>query len=483
MPKQVYENQVKIQQECEKVDERKRIEKHERKERKRSVQNEREKAINGTDDEEYNNIFPDDVPSRLPPIRGIEHQIVLIPGAFLPNRPAYRSNPEETKEIQRQVEELLGKGWARESLSPYAVPVILVPKKDGSWRMCTDCRVINVIMVKYRHHIPRFDDMLDELHRTVIFIKIDLKSGYHQIRINEGDEWKTAFNTKYGQVRIVYFDDILIYSKNLDEDLQYVKLVLEYKTSKSNIVANALSQRYILLATLNVKLLGFELIKDLYVTDDDFKLVFEACKREHLYWPNIKKNVEREVARCINAIAPNPRTRKGHDSIFVVVDRFSKMAHFITCHKTDNAPYIADLFFKEVDYDFNPLTPLDLMPLPLSDHTSLDEKRQNKLMSHGDGPFQVLAKVNDNAYHLDLRDEYGISPTFNVADLLPFDVGDDLDMRTNPSQDEGTNEGPPRLQVADSNGSSEALYAPTMNLGPMTRARARKLRESFQAFL
>ncbi|XP_027158067.1 uncharacterized protein LOC113759689 [Coffea eugenioides] len=151
--------------------------------------------VNG---KEYNNIFPDDVPSRLPPIRGIEHQIVLIPGAFLPNRPAYRSNPEETKEIQRQVEELLGKGWARESLSPYAVPVILVPKKDGSWRMSTDCRVINVIMVKYRHHIPRFDDMLDELHRTVIFIKIDLKSGYHQIRINEGDEWKTAFNTKYG---------------------------------------------------------------------------------------------------------------------------------------------------------------------------------------------------------------------------------------------------------------------------------------------
>ena len=133
-------------------------------------------------------MFPNDVPSGLPPIRGIEHQIFFVPDATIPNRLAYRSNPKETKELQRQVEELLTKGHVRESMSPYAVPVLLVPKNDGTWKMCVDCRAINNIMVKYRHHIPRLDDMLDELHGSCVLTKIDLKSGYHQIRMKEGDE-------------------------------------------------------------------------------------------------------------------------------------------------------------------------------------------------------------------------------------------------------------------------------------------------------
>jgi hypothetical protein len=92
---------------------------------------------------EFEYVFPDEVPHGLPPIRGMEHQIDFLPGASIPNRQAYRSNPDKTKELQRQVSELLENGYIRESMSPCAVPVLLVPKKDGTWRMCVDCRVIN----------------------------------------------------------------------------------------------------------------------------------------------------------------------------------------------------------------------------------------------------------------------------------------------------------------------------------------------------
>jgi hypothetical protein len=131
--------------------------------------------------QEYEDIFPSEIPPGLPPLRGIS-------GATLPNCVAYRTNPKETKKIQRQVQDLLDRGYVRESFSPCAVPVLLVSKKDGTWRMCIDCRAINNITIQYHHPIPRLDDMLDELCGSIIFIKIDLRSGYHQIRMKLGDE-------------------------------------------------------------------------------------------------------------------------------------------------------------------------------------------------------------------------------------------------------------------------------------------------------
>jgi hypothetical protein len=138
--------------------------------------------------QEYADVFPAEIPPGLPPIRGIDHQIDLIPRVSLPNRAFYRTNPEDTKEIQRQVQDLLDRGYVREILSPYVVPIILVPKKDGSWRMCVDCRAINNITIRYRHPIPRLDDMLDELSGSTVFSKVDLHSGYHQIRMKLGDK-------------------------------------------------------------------------------------------------------------------------------------------------------------------------------------------------------------------------------------------------------------------------------------------------------
>jgi hypothetical protein len=843
--------------------------------------------------QEFEDVFPEEMPNELPPIRGIEHQIDFVPGAAIPNRPVYRSNPEETKELQRQVEDLMSKGYVRESMSPCAVPVLLVPKKDGTWRMCVDCRAINNITVKYCHPIPRLDDMLDELHGSCIFSKIDLKSGYHQIRMKEVDEWKTAFKTKYGLYEwlvmpfgltnapstfmrlmnhvlrafigkfvVVYFDDILVYIKDLNEHIKHLRYVFDvlkceklyanfkkcnfcmekvvflgyvvtttgievdeekvkaikewpmpksitevrsfhglasfyrrfvkdfstlaaplteiikknvgfhwgadqdnafatikevlcsapvlalpnfnkafeiecdasgigigavlmqdrrpiaffseklsgaslkyptydkelyalvraletwqyylwprefvihtdheslkhlkgqgklnqrharwleyietfpyvihYKQGKENIVADALSRRYVLLTSMSAKLLGFEYVKDMYADDADFSNVYKACDKtafgkfykhdgylfkesklcvpscsmrellvreahggglmghfgvkktldilhEHFFWPKMKKDVNRICGRCITRrkaksnVLPHglytplpvpsepwvdismdfvlglPRTKRGRDSIFVVVDRFSKMTHFIPCHKTDDATNIADLFFREIVrlhgvprsivsdrdvkflsyfwkvlwgklgtkllfsttchpqtdgqtevvnrtltqflrtvvhknlktwedclpfiefaynramhsttsyspfeivYGFNPLTPLDLMPLPIDGRSSLDRQkkaelvkslhervrlqiaqknervasqankgrrrvifepgdwvwvhmrkerfpahRKTKLHPRGDGPFQILEKINDNAYKVDLPGEYKV---------------------------------------------------------------------------
>ncbi|KAH9780520.1 hypothetical protein KPL71_008110 [Citrus sinensis] len=360
-----------------------------------------------------------------------------------------------------------------------------------------------------------------------------------------------------------------------------------------------------------------------------------AVLQEHFYWPHMKRDVERLCGRCVTCrqakskvqpyglytplpipsapwtdismdfVLGLPRYIQGKDSIFVVVDRFSKMAHFIPCHKMDDASNVADIFFREIVrlhgmprtivsdrdakflsyfwkilwaklgtkllfsttchpqtdgqtevmnrtlstllraiikkniktwedclplvqfaynrfvhsatkyspfeivYGFNPLTPLDLTPLPVSEHVNLDGKKKaeivkqihekakfnierrteqyakqankgkSKLLPRGDGPFQVLERINDNAYKLDLPGEYNVSATFNVSDLSPFDVGDDL--RTNPLQEEGNDE----IKDKTITSTWDETYSNPIQVpvGPVTRARVKKFKEALNGFI
>jgi RNase H-like domain found in reverse transcriptase/Integrase zinc binding domain/Integrase core domain len=491
------------------------------------------------------------------------------------------------------------------------------------------------------------------------------------------------------------------------EFIETFPYVIKYKQGKENVVADALSRRYILISTLDAKLLGFAYIRDLYARDADFSDIYGDCiskgsfdkfyiydgylfridklciphsslrrllvheahsgglmghfgitktlnmLQEHFYWPHMQKDVEKFCASCVDCMSAKsrlnphglytplpipsapwedismdfivglPRTKRGRDSIFVVVDRFSKMAHFIACHKTDDASHVANLFFDnvvklhgvprtivsdrdtkflsyfwktlwcklgtkllfstschpqtdgqtevvnrtlttllraivksnikrweeclphvefaynrtthsatkmtpfEVVYGKNPLTPLDLTPLPMKEKEHFDgrkraefvkqlhertrlqlerrteqyvqqankgrkkvtfkpgdlvwvhwrkerfpERRKSKLDPRGDGPFRVLEKVNDNAYKLDLPGEYGVSATFNVQDLVPFDAGLE-DSRTNPLQ-----EGEDDVMVDLSNPKEFELPQ-----GPMTRSRSRRLQQAIQGLL
>ncbi|KAG7593973.1 Integrase catalytic core [Arabidopsis thaliana x Arabidopsis arenosa] len=729
---------------------------------------------------------------------------------------------ETTSSYQRENKPFVN---SRAESKPYAAVQDHKGKAEVTTSSVRDVRAINNITVKYRHPIRRLDDMLDELHGSSIFSKIDLKSGYHQIRMKEGDEWKTAFKTKHGLYEwlvmpfgltnapstfmrlmnhvlrafigifvVVYFDDILVYSKNLSEHIEHldsvlnvlrkeelyanlkkctfctdnlvflgfvvsadgvkvdeekVKAIKEWPSPKtvgevrsfhglagfymrfvkdfSTIAAplteiikkdvgfkweqpqeeafqslkEKLTNAPVLIlpdflktfeiecdasgvgigavlmqdqkpiaffseklggATLNYPTYDKELYalvralqtwqhylwpKEFVIHTDHESLkhlksqqklnkrhdreahgeglmghfgiakTMEVIMKEPFHWPHMKRDVERICGRCTTCkqakskVQPNglytplpipthpwtdismdfvmglPRTRTGKDSIFVVVDRFSKMAHFIACHKTDDALHVANLFFKEIfrlhgmprsivsdrdtkflsyfwktlwsklgtkllfsttchpqtdgqtevvnrtlgtllraliknnlktwekclphvefaynhvvhsaskyfpfqiDYGFNPISPLDLIPLPLSERISLDGKkkaelmqqihenarrnieektklyakqanrgereqifevgdnvwihlrkerfptqRKSKLMPRIDGPFKIVKRISDNAYQLDLQGKYNVSSSFNVSDLVPY-IADQTDLRSNPFQEGG----------------------------------------------
>nr|GFB15253.1 putative reverse transcriptase domain-containing protein [Tanacetum cinerariifolium] len=188
----------------------------------------------------------------------VEFQINLVLGAAPIARAPYRLAPAEMKELANQLQELSDKEFIRPSSSPWGASVLFVKKKDGSFRMCIDYRELNKLTMMNRYPLPRIDDLFDQLQGSSVYSKIDLRSGYHQLRVREEYIPKTAFRTRYGHYEfkvipfglinapavfmdlmnrvckpyldkfvIVFIDDILIYSKNKEEHEEYLKLILE----------------------------------------------------------------------------------------------------------------------------------------------------------------------------------------------------------------------------------------------------------------
>nr|GFB21880.1 putative reverse transcriptase domain-containing protein [Tanacetum cinerariifolium] len=202
-------------------------------------------------------VFPKDLPG-LPPPRQVEFEIELVPGATPVARASYRLAPSEMKELAKQLQELSDKGFIQPSSSPWGAPVLFVKKKDGSFRMCIDYRKLNKLTIKNRYPLLRIDDLFNHFQGSSVYSKIDLRSGYHQLRVREKDIPIMAFKTRYGHYEfqvmpfgltnapavfmdlmnricrpfldkfvIVFINDILIYSKNKEDHEEHLRIILE----------------------------------------------------------------------------------------------------------------------------------------------------------------------------------------------------------------------------------------------------------------
>jgi hypothetical protein len=145
---------------------------------------------------EFVDIFPEELPG-MPPERELEFTIDLKLGTEPIARTPYRMSTPELQELKMQLKELLDLGLIRPSVSPWGAPVIFIRKKDGSWRLCIDYRQLNKATIKNQYPLPRFDDLFDQMKGVTVFSKIDLRSGYHQLRIKEDDIPQTAFKTRF----------------------------------------------------------------------------------------------------------------------------------------------------------------------------------------------------------------------------------------------------------------------------------------------
>ena len=211
---------------------------------------------------EFTDVFPEELLG-LPPEREVDLSIEVVQGTTPISKAPYRMASTELKELKTQLQELLDKGFVRPSVSPWGAPVLFVKKKDDTLRMCIDYRQINKVTVKNKYLLLRIEYLFDQLKGSSVFSKIDLRSGYYQLRVKDVDVSKTTFRTRYGhyeflvmsfgltnapttfmdlmnrvfhpyldQFVVVFIDDILVYSKDAQEHEQHLRMVLQILREK-----------------------------------------------------------------------------------------------------------------------------------------------------------------------------------------------------------------------------------------------------------
>lgn len=244
--------------------------------------------------ERYRDVFPADLPPHLPPEREINMRIPIKPGNSPPAQAPYRVHEDAKATIEETLKYLYEHGLARDSLSEYAAPVTLAKKPDGTWRFCVDYRRLNSITKEAKYPLPRIEDCLDHLKGARYFSKLDLRSGYWQVRIHPDDVEKSAFRTHrghheflvvpfglqgapscfqrlinhylqpyLGKFVIVYLDDILIYSKTKEEHLEHLEKVLKILQEKQLFAKGSKCDLF----KTRVSFLGFIINKGMISTD------------------------------------------------------------------------------------------------------------------------------------------------------------------------------------------------------------------------
>nr|GEV37907.1 putative reverse transcriptase domain-containing protein [Tanacetum cinerariifolium] len=281
--------------------------------------------------------FPEVFPKEfldLPSTRPVEFQIDLVPGAAPVARAPYRLVPSEMKELAEQQKELSDKGFIRPSSSPWGAPVLFVKKKDGSFRMCIDYRELNKLTVKNRYPLPRIDDLFDQLQGSSVYSKIDLRSGYHQLRVRKEDIPKTV--------------------SKLEEDVG--GMLVENSRDSEKVRKEKLEPRA------------------------DGTLCLNGRNMKKLYWwPNMKADIATYVSKCLTCakvkaehqkpsgllvqpeipewkwdnitmdfVTKLPKSSQGYDTIWVIVDRLTKSAIFTPIRETDLMDKLARIYLKEV---------------------------------------------------------------------------------------------------------------------------------------
>ncbi|GKB87899.1 putative mitochondrial protein [Tanacetum coccineum] len=255
---------------------------------------------------QFDEVF--EVPKDLPPQRSHDHQIPLMPNTPPINVRPYRHPPNQKDAIEGMVKELMDSGVIRASQSPFSSPIVMVKKKDGTWRMCIDYRQLNKHTIKDKFPIPVIEELIDELNGSVVFSKLDLRSGYHQIRMKEDDICKTAFRTHEGHYEflvmpfgltnapstfqslmntvfkaflrkfvLVFFDDILIYSKNLKEHLEYFGHIISAQGVSTDLSKIEAMQKWPIPSTLNQPLVALTK-KDAFKWNPSAELAYHKLK-------------------------------------------------------------------------------------------------------------------------------------------------------------------------------------------------------------